>query len=171
MAQLNTTDIEIIENFLEMKKGYVLNFSDTTFSEFFSSFSIDINCEKYSDIGTSKAKRMRSFLKQEDDLLVGNVLEQLARKKALSRNMSDDNYNEIVNKLLKKDQYNKESNSPITSIIFHNHGEAIIGNIGNGENITSNQKIIKNDKTSFILMIMRFWKKFISLIALYSKIF
>jgi hypothetical protein len=55
--------------------GYVLDFSDATFAEFFrSELGVDINDQKYCNGGASKAKRLRSFLTTEPDALVMRAL-------------------------------------------------------------------------------------------------
>ncbi|WP_338928204.1 hypothetical protein WDZ11_00055 (plasmid) [Roseomonas mucosa] len=49
-------------------RGYVLEFGDTTFSEFFASeLDVDIDDPVYADLGTSKGKRLRCFLTKVDD--------------------------------------------------------------------------------------------------------
>ena len=63
-----------------MSGGYVLKFSDSTFSDFFSSVAkINIDDEKYHEYGGSKAKRMRSFFKQESNRTVALVLSELVK--------------------------------------------------------------------------------------------
>jgi hypothetical protein len=50
--------------------GYVLDFSDRTFSAFFrDEFEIDIDDDRYRVIGTSKGKRLRTFLEITDGQL------------------------------------------------------------------------------------------------------
>ena len=47
--------------------GYVLNFTDKTFREFFEDeLSIDIDSGKYKANGTSKMNRLRAFCKKEE---------------------------------------------------------------------------------------------------------
>jgi hypothetical protein len=57
-----------------MGDGYVLDFSDRTFAEFFRDFDIDIDDARYAADGTSKAKRLRRFLRSAEPQLVGKVL-------------------------------------------------------------------------------------------------
>ena len=58
-----------------MSSGYVLNFSNKTFAEFFlDGFGIDIYDKKYDYGSGSKANRMRAFWNQESNYLVGRVL-------------------------------------------------------------------------------------------------
>lgn len=60
-----------------MASGYVLNFSDRTFREYFADHRVDIDDAKYKAGGTSKANRLRSFWQLEPNLLVGRVTEAL----------------------------------------------------------------------------------------------
>ena len=49
-------------------RGYVLDFSDVTFGEFFASeLDVDINDPSYAENGQSKGKRLRCFLQKVDD--------------------------------------------------------------------------------------------------------
>lgn len=58
-----------------MANGYVLDFSNNTFAEFFrEAANIDIYAPKYAFNGDSKAKRLRAFWETEPDALVGKVL-------------------------------------------------------------------------------------------------
>jgi hypothetical protein len=78
MVMLKRSDIRIIDDALAMGSGYVLNFSDRTFSEFFEDeFRIDIDDQRYRTRGTSKANRLRSFVDQEDEYTVARVLRRL----------------------------------------------------------------------------------------------
>ena len=85
MAKLKHKDIRTIDNAFDMHGGYVLNFSGGTFAEFFDDeFGIDIDADKYRANGTSKAKRLRTFLSLEDDYTVSKVLRGLwAHKESL----------------------------------------------------------------------------------------
>jgi hypothetical protein len=60
-----------------MQSGYVLDFSDPTFGEFFNRHRVTIHAQKYQSYGTSKAKKMRAFWEQEPDILVGKVLGEM----------------------------------------------------------------------------------------------
>lgn len=73
------TDIEkrYLEKQLGMGGGYVLDYSDHTYSEFFKRHKIDIHGAKYQTYGTSKAKKMRAFWESESDALVGKVLSEM----------------------------------------------------------------------------------------------
>lgn len=73
------TDIEkrYIEKLLEMGSGYVLDYSDASYGEFFKRHGINIHGTKYQTYGTSKGKKMRSFWEQEPDAVVGKVLSEM----------------------------------------------------------------------------------------------
>jgi hypothetical protein len=78
MVSLKHSEMRIIDDALAMESGYVLNFSDRTFAEFFDDeFGITIYSEKYAFNGTSKAKHMRAFIKTEDEYTVARVLRRL----------------------------------------------------------------------------------------------
>ena len=58
-----------------MGSGYVMDFSNRTFSEFFrESARVDIYSDKYAANGDSKAKRLRAFIELEADPLSGRRL-------------------------------------------------------------------------------------------------
>ncbi len=77
MSSLTTADKRYLETILDMGDGYVLHFTDATFSEFFNRYNVDIDGHKYQTYGTSKAKRMRAFWETESDALVGRILSEL----------------------------------------------------------------------------------------------
>lgn len=77
MSSLTTVDKQYLEAILDMGGGFVLDFSDNTFSEFFSTYSVDIHGERYQTYGTSKAKKLRAFWEKEPDSLVGPVLSEM----------------------------------------------------------------------------------------------
>jgi hypothetical protein len=76
VSSLTEIEKRYFEDLLGMRTGYVLDFSDTTFSEFFrNTVRVDIDSPKYG--GMSKGKRLRSFWEQEPDALVGKVLGEM----------------------------------------------------------------------------------------------
>ena len=90
MRSLSTKDRIILEKYLGMRSGYVLNFSDRTFGEFvFESVEIDIHDEKYTKQGTSKANKLRAFWKLESDVMVSNLLLALIDYEKSLNNMPD----------------------------------------------------------------------------------
>jgi len=76
MANLKFNEKQIFEKLFD-NGGYVLDFSNRTFEEFFQDFNISIYSNKYSMNGDSKMKRLRAFWTLENDKLVGKVLENL----------------------------------------------------------------------------------------------
>ena len=78
MASLRFREKNVLEEFLEMGGGYVLNFSDRTFADFFRDFDVDIDGAAYLEGHSgSKANRMRSFWDRAPDQLVGEILREL----------------------------------------------------------------------------------------------
>lgn len=78
MATLKSHEKIVFERLFD-RGGYVLNFSDATYSEFFQEFGINIDHSKYKINGTSKMKRLRTFWQIEPDTTVGTVLEGLLK--------------------------------------------------------------------------------------------
>jgi Restriction endonuclease./Protein of unknown function (DUF3644). len=75
---LKKIDFDLLDYIFEMGGGYVLDFSNQTYSEFFKDeLQINIDDDRYCDIGTSKGKRLRSFLKQSGPSDVLRVLNSL----------------------------------------------------------------------------------------------
>lgn len=78
MAKLTTTDKQILEKLFGMGGGYVLNFSDKTFAEFFrDDMNVDIYQPEYQYASGSKANRMRGFWLAAEDGLVAKSIDQL----------------------------------------------------------------------------------------------
>lgn len=77
MSSLTDTEKRYFENLLGMGSGYVLDYTDQTFAEFFKTHRVAIHDPKYQTYGSSKAKKLRSFWEQEPDALVGKVLSEL----------------------------------------------------------------------------------------------
>lgn len=77
MSSLTDVDKRFLVEILNMQDGYVLDYTDATFGEFFSRHKINIHDKKYQTHGTSKAKKMRAFWEQEPDTLVGKVISEM----------------------------------------------------------------------------------------------
>jgi hypothetical protein len=78
MAKLKRSEMRFIDEVFDMGSGYVLDFSNRTFAEFFEDeFGIDIFQQKYQGRGTSKANHLRGFIETEDGYTVGKVLRRL----------------------------------------------------------------------------------------------
>jgi hypothetical protein len=60
-----------------MGSGYVLNFSDRIFSDFFEEYCVEIDAERYRARGTSKANRMRTHWELDANHAVGRVISAL----------------------------------------------------------------------------------------------
>lgn len=75
---IRTTEMLFLDDVFEMGGGYVLNFSDPTFSRFFKDeLGVDIDDARYRTNGHSKAKRFRTFVQVADKHTVANTLEAL----------------------------------------------------------------------------------------------
>jgi hypothetical protein len=75
MSNLSSVEKNKIEKLLEMSDGYVLNFSNRTFQKFIvESTGIDIYDDKYAYASGSKANRLRAFLDQEPNNIVGKLI-------------------------------------------------------------------------------------------------
>lgn len=103
MANLSMIDKRLLEDLLGMSGGYVLDFSNNTYAEFFNQYGINIYQDKYAVIGESKAKRLRSFWQIESDSLVAQILNSLfeyvdALKPVEAGELSDQHW-KIVNRL------------------------------------------------------------------------
>ena len=77
MSSLTDIEKRYLEKLLCMDSGYVLDFNDATYGEFFKRHNINIHGRKYRTLGTSKAKKLRAFWGSESDQLVGAVLSEM----------------------------------------------------------------------------------------------
>ena len=78
MSDLNSRELRKLERLLCMGDGYVLNFSNRTFSDFFVEFvGKDIDDDRYHMRGSSKANRMRAFWDLEPNHIVAKALTEL----------------------------------------------------------------------------------------------
>lgn len=76
MSSLKTHEKVIFEKLFD-RGGYVLNFSDPTYAEFFREHGVNIDADKYRVNGASKMKRLRAFWEIESDNLVSKILAAL----------------------------------------------------------------------------------------------
>jgi hypothetical protein len=75
ISDLSAIERVRLEQALRMKDGYVLNFTNRSFADFvLFSTGLDINDPKYRGAGDSKANRLRSFWRQENNYTVGKLL-------------------------------------------------------------------------------------------------
>lgn len=79
MSSLRSVDLSLIDEILRGgEKGYVLDFSNRTFGDFFiRELDIDIDAPAYATDGSSKAKRLGCFLKKVDDCTAARALRAL----------------------------------------------------------------------------------------------
>lgn len=79
MSSLRSFDLSLIEQILRGEsKGYVLDFSNRTFADFFvRELDIDIDAPIYATNGTSKGKRLECFLGKVDDGTAARALRAL----------------------------------------------------------------------------------------------
>ena len=76
--RLSAADKRKLERLLGMSCGYVLDLTNQQFSDLVSDTTgCDISEEKYSNWGTSKAKRLRAFWSKESSQLVGALIREL----------------------------------------------------------------------------------------------
>jgi hypothetical protein len=65
----------LLDDLFEMHGGYVLDFSNSSFSHFFlDELQIDIDDQKYCENGTSKGKRFKCFLRKTDGATASRAL-------------------------------------------------------------------------------------------------
>lgn len=87
MSNLSTSDFLVVDALVDFVRGagYVLDFSDRTFSQFFATeLGVDIYDNKYAAFGTSKGKRLRQFLIAADNKMAAITLQKLwEHRKAL----------------------------------------------------------------------------------------
>ena len=74
MSSLTPIEKKYLEETLGMHGGYVLDFTNRTFEDFFRHYGVAIYDDKYQTHGDSKANRMRAFWKQESDQITAKVL-------------------------------------------------------------------------------------------------
>ncbi|WP_373032872.1 hypothetical protein [Sulfurovum sp.] len=127
MSSLKTIEKKYFEDLLGVASGYVLEFTNATYAEFFrETANIDIYSTKYAFNGDSKGKRLRAFWEKESDLLVGKVLTALLevwgyeqkKKKAPVNTPEFDECVKIVHRLLGKTVYDESTESDFLSHDF-----------------------------------------------------
>lgn len=107
MSNLTNLQKQIFEKLFNMKSGYVLDFSNNSFQDFFKTIvNIDIFDEKYEKLcdelgysSCSKANRLRCFWDIESDFVVNKLLKDLLE---YYEHIYDDDYGEKDLKLLEK---------------------------------------------------------------------
>ena len=75
---LRSMDVPIMDKVFAMESGWVLNFVNRTFAEFFrEELGVDIDHLRWAVQGNSKAKRLRYYLRQADQQTALNALNAL----------------------------------------------------------------------------------------------
>ena len=77
MSTLSGRDKRQLEKLFDMSSGYVMSFTNRTFSEFFSEYNVVIYDDRYGTFGGSKANRLRALWESETNWLVAQVIEGL----------------------------------------------------------------------------------------------
>lgn len=97
MSSLTDNEKRYFEKLLGMDNGYVLDYSDTTFGELFTSHGVDdIHGQKYQTYGTSKAKKMRAFWEQESDAKGVKVLSEMLKSYKTDCDLNNRTLNKLV---------------------------------------------------------------------------
>lgn len=101
MSSLSTTSKTYLEAVLNMGSGYVMDFSNASFANFFRDLSIDIyDAERYPGFGDSKANRIRALWKNGSDAEVSLSLAAFAdyveAKMAAGSSISDITDEQVV---------------------------------------------------------------------------
>jgi hypothetical protein len=91
MSDLTGSERRRLEKLLGMGGGYVLNFSDRTFREFFDEWRVEIDSDRYKVRGTSKANRMRAVWDLDANHVVGRVIGGLIRYASEEQCFGDSN--------------------------------------------------------------------------------
>lgn len=80
MQNLKASEMRVVDRVFEMGEGYVLDFSDRTIGEFFlDELNIDLTAARFAVNGTSKAKRLRTFLQTVDKATAARALRELLK--------------------------------------------------------------------------------------------
>ena len=67
MARLTSRETKILDGIFQMTDGYVLDFSNQSFNDFiFDAVKVDMDEERFKINGTSKAKRLKTFIEIEE---------------------------------------------------------------------------------------------------------
>ena len=80
MSNLSPSDKDFLEVAFNMSGGYVLDFSNRSFRDFFNDLGVDIYSPEYSIKGSSKANRLRAYWEKAQNKSVGKTLIAMAEK-------------------------------------------------------------------------------------------
>lgn len=120
MPKINPVDMRFLDLIFEMTEGYVLDFSNRTFSEFFlAELAVDIDSEPFLRDGSSKARRLRCFLELADTPVSVKALnalwihrQQLKRRETETILNAEDRFLSLIRKL-ESGMSNDFSNEPL----------------------------------------------------------
>ena len=91
MSNLSSIEKRKLERLFGMSSGYVLNFSDRTFGEFFEEhMGLEIDHDRYKVRGTSKANRLRAFWTTEPNHVVARALNAIMELGVEDHSLPDD---------------------------------------------------------------------------------
>lgn len=117
MAVISFQEKRIVEDFLDMNFGYVLNFSDRTFQLFIADVTgIDIGLEKYFVNGGSKANRLRTFMRLESDYTIGKLFSEAYNIKLSDCQRKGDQFNEALGNDFLKITERLKSSTPVEAL-------------------------------------------------------
>lgn len=86
MANIRPIEMKLIHDLTDMDSGWVLDFSNKTFAEFFhDEVGVDIYDEAYNEASGSKGKRLRAFLRIAQPLAVTKLLTALWEYREIQR--------------------------------------------------------------------------------------
>ena len=89
-SNMRSVDFRIIDRVFGMEGGFVLDFSNRTFAEFFQeTFAVDIDDERWQEQGPSKAKRLRYYLRKADRSTALKTLDALWEYREASSAITD----------------------------------------------------------------------------------
>ena len=78
MSSIKPAELRIIERVMSMESGYVLDFSNRTFAQFFDAeMGVDIDHQSWHGNGSSKANRLRAYLQSTSDTNAAKLLRTL----------------------------------------------------------------------------------------------
>ncbi len=103
MSDLSSTEKKILERFLGMSSGYVLDFSNRTFEEFIlENTGKEIFNGKYNYASGSKANRLREFWKVESNYTVGKLIKNFIEHRKTSALLNYSQLDENEEKLIQE---------------------------------------------------------------------
>lgn len=89
-SRIRSMDVPVLDRVFGMESGYVLNFSNRTFAEFFrEELGVDIDDPRWEVEGGSKAKRLRFYLRQADRRTALETLNAMWEYREVSRLTAD----------------------------------------------------------------------------------